>query len=224
MVLILGTGKLPAVIVQVKAKEISQLQQSLPHLTHYLLFSSCKIAVLVAVEEGLLQPDFRIAGRLQKAVNAVNLLAKASNILAPAGKILDQTAERFFFLTVIIAVKELLKNFILQNQLLAGILQNPKMRSQAQQITVLTEELLRERVHGADVSIGQICQLPGQVAAEPVIVTLSQTLLQLAFQPLSQLSGRLDRKGRDKELADRHSAGNLIQYPLDHDKGLARTG
>ena len=59
-------------------------------------------------------------------------------------------------LAVIVTVKHLAENFILQNQLLTGRLENPKIRCQTKQVTIATKHFLGKGVHGTDVSIGQV--------------------------------------------------------------------
>ena len=76
-------------------------------------------------------------------------------------------------------------------------------------------------VHGSDIAGGDICDLTGQVLLELWVIARLQGFPKFTFQTLLELSGCLDRKGRDKELLNRDASLNLIQYPLHHDKGLS---
>ena len=70
----------------------------------------------------LFQPFFRITGRLKKVIDLVDLLFKQGQIFALACEILDHLDKGFLMFPLVIAVKDSLKDFILQETLLTSIL------------------------------------------------------------------------------------------------------
>ena len=70
----------------------------------------------------LLQPFLWITGRLKKVIDLVDLLFKQGQIFALSREILDHLDKSFLIFPLVIAVKNSLKDFILQETLLTGIL------------------------------------------------------------------------------------------------------
>ena len=70
----------------------------------------------------LFQPFLRITSRLKKVIDLVDLLFKQGQIFALPREILDHLDEGFLIFALVIAVKNSLKDFILQETLLTGIL------------------------------------------------------------------------------------------------------